>query len=867
MEITFDLRKTEIYQAVRWENNPLFKLAKPLAMLFLCFFILTFGLFLYGFIGEKFSSAALLGISIIFLVLSIQFRINEAFFASKLKKPRLRQDFGGQAKLLKDVAVNPEKYNLAEFLDLDVARSFSYIETVAKKFNTFEINSTVLFYAFLETGAKLNFIFSRLTLDMEQVRETVFQQLRQTALTGSDYYYADNFEQTLLEAFKIAESKKRERVGSGDVISALARKDLTFKKILMELELKAEDVENLTWWQENIEKRIEERKKIFDYRNLAKQGSVARDWAYGYTINLDRYSTDLTDAIRRQGFQEIIGHQKSIEQVERILSRTEINNALIVGEPGTGRGAIVQAIAQKCTFGETLPTINYKRVVQLDLTTLLAESASNKKVEAILDTILKECVTAKNIILVINDLHNYIGSGMMPGIVDISGILTPYLRMENFQIIGVTTYAGLHKNIEQNPSILSLFEKVEVSEISFQENMMLLESRTFSMEARYNKFVTYPALREIMELSSRYMPAVSFPKKAIDLLDEIMVFVTQSTKSNFVLPEHVERVVAEKTQIPVGKIEEKEKEVLLNLESLIHQRIINQEEAVSEISTAMRRARADITIRKGVIGAFLFMGPTGVGKTETSKAMAQIYFGSESRMIRLDMSEFQDVKDIPRMIGSPGQEGTLTTQVMENPFSLILLDEIEKCHPNVLNLFLQILDEGHVTDGLGRKVSFKNAMIIATSNAGYQIILDSIKSDIDTGTTAPKDEISMRKIKERLLDYVFQNGIFRPEFINRFDAVVLFKGLTPENLLAIAELMLQNLKKNLKAKDIDFIISTPLKERIVELGYDPVFGARQMRRVIQDKVENSLATAILAGKLPRGCSVEVDPETFEVTVK
>jgi len=252
------------------------------------------------------------------------------------------------------------------------------------------------------------------------------------------------------------------------------------------------------------------------------------------------------------------------------------------------------------------------------------------------------------------------------------------------------------------------------------------------------------------------------------------------------------------------------------------------------------------------MGTFLFLGPTGVGKTETSKALAHIYFGAESRMIRLDMSEFQSTSDIPRLIGAAGQEGLLTTAVREDPFSLVLLDELEKAHPNILNLFLQVLDEGFITDGMGRKVDFKNTIIIATSNAGYQIILKAINEQSDWAG-----------LKQKMLDWLFEQGIFRPEFINRFDAVVIFSPLSKENLLDIAELMLKKLQNNLKEKGIDFVITFPLKEAIVGLGYDPTFGARQMKRVIQDKVENALASSLLAGQLKRGDKVEINPATFE----
>jgi len=288
----------------------------------------------------------------------------------------------------------------------------------------------------------------------------------------------------------------------------------------------------------------------------------------------------------------------------------------------------------------------------------------------------------------------------------------------------------------------------------------------------------------------------------------------------------------------------------------LHQRIIDQEEAVDEISKALRRARTELKIRKGPMGTFLFLGPTGVGKTETSKALAEIYFGSEERMIRLDMSEFQNLEDIPKLIGAPGKEGLLTTKVREAPFSLILLDEFEKAHPNILNLFLQVFDEGFLTDGLGRKVYFKNSIIIATSNAGYQMIFKAVQENKD-----------WQKLKEELINYLVENGIFRPELLNRFDAVVLFKPLTKENLLKIAELMLKKIEKSLKEKDIEFLITDELKEKIVELSYDPKFGAREMQRIIQDKVGNVLAEGILRGILKRGSKVEVDSQTFQLILK
>jgi ATP-dependent Clp protease ATP-binding subunit ClpC len=401
---------------------------------------------------------------------------------------------------------------------------------------------------------------------------------------------------------------------------------------------------------------------------------------------------------------------------------------------------------------------------------------------------------------------------------------------------------------------LSAFEKIEVKEISEEETLKILEDRALRLEAKYKVFFTFPAIKGIVSLCSKYLPAIPFPEKAIDVIDELAVLASQR-KEKVVLLKDVEEVIERKAKVPIGEIKEAERRKLLKLEELIHQRIIDQEEAIKEISEALRRARAEITVRRGPIGSFLFLGPTGVGKTETAKALAEIYFGSEEKMIRLDMSEFQNLSDIPRLLGGPGEEGLLTTPVRERPFSLLLLDEFEKAHPKILNLFLQVFDEGHLTDGMGRKVSFKNTIIIATSNAGAEIIWEKLKQ-------TQKLEI----IKEDLLSYLIQNRIFAPELLNRFDGVIVFKPLTKENLLKIAELLLKKIQKQLKEKDIDFVITEPLKEKIVELSYDPKFGAREMQRVIQEKVGNVLAREILMGGIKRGMRIEIDPQSFEVKI-
>ncbi len=816
---------------------------------------------------------------------------SRTFFNSKLKQPRLRPSgFDGQAKLIDEAVLNPDKFNLAEFLSFEVARAVwkSIRFTGSKKIP--EINSTILAYFILRDNPGLNFVFSRALLNLNNVKEIFEKEIRTLKKESFEEQFASDFQNLILESLRIASKKghqRRERgeaersvemseahrrIEIGDILTALSKNNQIFKKILIDANLKVEDIENLTCWLEDLEKKTAESKRFWEWKNLLKIGSIAKDWAAGYTILLDQFSIDVTESMRRQGFREIFAHKGEVETMETILARAEKNNVLIVGESGSARRSMIEALANRCALGESLSELNYKRVVILDLPKVLATAKDTEETEEILDKIFGEVVYAGNVMLVIDNIHDYIGvsTERRAGIVEISGAISSYLTVPSFRFIGITTFEGLHRNIEQNSSLLSLFEKIEVSEISEDEALLILKDRVLRFEGKYKIIVSYLALRDIVFLTARYLPALPFPEKAMELLDEAMVYVARR-KNKIVLPEDIAKIITGKTQIPVGEIEIKEKEILLNLENLIHQRIINQEEAVKEVSSALRRARAEVTVRRGPMGCFLFLGPTGVGKTETSKALSEIYFGSEEKMIRLDMSEFQAITDISRLIGSVGERGLLTTPVREDPFSLVLLDEFEKGHPDILNLFLQVFDEGHLTDGMGRKVDFKNTIIIATSNAGYQVILQVLKELTEGGPFLVEKPVGRSQevwdvVKKRLLDYIFEKGIFRPELINRFDGVVVFRPLTKENLLDIVELLLKKIKKALSEKEIDFVITRPLKEKIVELGYDPTFGARNMQRVIQDKVGNVLANAILSGQIKRGDRIEIESTEFNLII-
>jgi len=800
----FNLKEAPIYRALRWQG--VFKPCSFLYKLFFVLFFLALCLFLYGFLLENFSESAnrsLLGGCILFLTFGTIFKLGHSFFETKLKNPEVKN-----------------KANLAEFLSFESARLLSRGKL---------------------QDPSLEPIFYRLLLDPQEMGKIKI----------------DCQPETISAAKKTAEKRGARKIETGDLLAALVKDHPVLKEVIVKKDLRVEDFENLAWWLDSFKKRLEEKKKWWEYSNLLRRGALGKEWTAGYTVTLDRFSIDWTDIVKRQGSAGIIGHKEALDHLERVLARTEINNALLVGEPGSGRKSLVNALAQRIIFGQSLPELNYARVVELDIVSILASVQSTDEATAVLDKIFSEAVSAGNVILVIDEFYNFVtqAKGSL-GAVDISGVLARYLASPGFRLIGITSYYGLHLFVEKNASILGYMEKVELKELSEGDTILILQNLTGFLEKKYKKFIPYTAIREVVRYSDRYVKDLPFPKKAIDLLDEVMVYASRYGKAPMVLPEYVVKVISEKTDIPLGEIEVKEKDILLNLETLFHQRIINQEEAVKEVASALRRARSEVSASTGPMGTFLFLGPTGVGKTEMSKALAAIYFGAEEKTIRLDMSEFQEVKDIARLLGTAEEAGLLTSRVRENPFSLVLLDEIEKAHPNILNLFLQVLDEGHLTDGLGRMVDFKNTIVIATSNAGYELILQALQGKED-----------WLKVKEKLLDYIFKEGIFRPEFINRFAATVVFKPLSRENLLAIVELMLQQTKNNLKEKGIDFEITLSLKEKIAELGYDPTFGARQMRRVLQDKVENVLATALLSDQIQRGESITIDPENFEIVKK
>lgn len=751
---------------------------------------------------------------------------------------------------------NPENFNLAEFLNLEAAQVAKTAIKTARKLKLPEVSSEVLLYAALSENKRVQNLIFRLGLDIKKLQVDLKNWLEKSRSTEptKELYFSASFEKVVVDSATMAIERGHNAISEKEIFANLAGSDPFFKEVLIQNELKAKDVQALTLWLDTIEQKLQEKKKFWTKENLSKFGSLGRDFASGFTVTLDQYGIDWREIEKDNIFNEIEGHKKETEELEIVLTKSKFSNALLIGEEGVGKKSIVQALAQRCYLGTGPQELKDKRVVELDMVALVSRIQSQETLETTLDVIFQEVLASGNVILVVDDIDKFVANRTQKaGEIDISVILSKYLSIPSFKFVGITTYEGLHRKLEEVPSFVEYFRKIEVSEVSEAETVKILQNLSAALEHQYHITIIYPSIREIINLSTRYFPSTPFPKKAIDILDEAATYL--KTKKEYVLlPHHIADIVSSKTQIPIGKLEFQEKSVLMNLEKLIHEKIVDQEEAVESISIAMRRARAGIASKKRPMGVFLFLGPTGVGKTETAKALADIYFKGQEKIIRLDMSEFQDISDIPRLIGAVSpveQQGLLTTSVRENPFSLVLLDEIEKAHPNILNLFLQVFDEGHITDGQGRKIIFTNTIIIATSNAGAPLIFKTVES-------------GKRIEREELLHWLFDKAIFKPEFINRFDATVIFNPLSKEHLMQIAQLMLGSLQKSLEEKDIQLVITEPLKEKIVELSYKPEFGAREMRRVVQDKVENQVAQALLSDKIIRGDKIEINPDNFEV---
>ncbi len=646
------------------------------------------------------------------------------------------------------------------------------------------------------------------------------------------------------------------------------------------------------------------------------------------TPTLDSLARDLTVIAREGNLDPVIGRSKEIERVIQVLSRRTKNNPVLIGEPGVGKTAIAEGLAQKIVNNEIPETLRDKRVMTLDMGSVVAGTKYRGEFEDRLKKIMDEIRQAGNVIIFIDELHTLIGAGGAEGAIDASNILKPALARGELQCIGATTLDEYRKYIEKDAALERRFQPIMVEQPTPEEAVLILHGLRDRYEAHHRVKITDEAIEQAVKLSDRYIPDRFLPDKAIDLIDEASSKVRlrsytvppnlkqlenklddirkekdsavqsqefekaaslrdteqkmreeldrtknewkekQGRTDTAVTPEDIAQIVASWTGIPVSQLAEEETERLLKMESILHERIIGQDEAVVAVSKAIRRARAGLKDPKRPIGSFIFLGPTGVGKTELARALAESMFGDENAVIRIDMSEYMEKHSTSRLVGAPpgyvGYEegGQLTEKVRRKPYSVVLLDEIEKAHPEVFNILLQVLEDGRLTDSKGRSVDFRNTLIIMTSNVGAEMI----KKNSSLGFTAAQDSgKDYSNMKDKVTGELKKS--FRPEFLNRIDEIIVFHSLDEKHILQIVSLMSEELQKRLKEHEIDFVLTDGAKLFLAKEGYDPTYGARPLRRAIQKHIEDRLSEEMLTGTIAKGHSLIIDEKDGALTVE
>jgi len=718
---------------------------------------------------------------------------------------------------------------------------------LAQKLGHAYVSPLHLFFASL-ADPQVGAIFSRLNVSPDRLIESIKNQLLKIKDISDKTELSRTAKEILIEAYLQAHQLGQRKVTTKNLLISCLEKDKVIEEVLYDLEIDRNKVFNVILWFIINEKQVENYRRFKQIARFKPATNMDRAYTSVATPVLNHYAYDLTLAAKWGKLEFCVARNEEIEKVWQSFESGR-NGVILVGPTGVGKGAIIDGIAQLMVQEDVPEFLQDKRLVEIDAARLIS-GATPAQAEERLMTMIDEVNRAGNIILFVENVEKI--SGITSGTeesLDLSEVLANAIERKEIFCFASSTDKSYAQFLEGR-SLGNVMVKIDIKEPIGNQAIQIIESKIGYLEGKYSVYFSYNAIEHVIKLTSQYIHDKYLPEKAIVVLEQVAVKVSKKRgEQSMVTHEDIAQVISETTGVPVTKISETESKVLLHLEDKIHERMIDQEEAVKMVSSSLRRARAGMREGKRPIANFLFLGPTGVGKTELAKAVADVFFGNERYMIRVDMSEYQNADSLNKMIGDEqGAIGYLTEAVRKQPFSLVLLDEFEKAHPQILNLFLQVMDDGRLTDGQGRTIDFTNAILIATSNAGAPFIHEQIQAGV-----------KIEQIKEALINEHL-NKVMRPELINRFDGVIVFKPLDMENVIAIAKLMLNKTKKMLEGKGISFQADEAGVTKLAELGFDPKFGARPLRRVLQEKIDDEIANKILSGELKRRDLVVIDNE-------
>ena len=796
-------------------------------------------------------------------------------------------------------------------------KAIEYANRIALEFGHNYIGTEHLLYGLLKEGSGVaSKVLENQGITPEQIEEQIDALVGKNEEIGEEEIlgFTPRTKRVIETAFIEAKKLGSDFIGTEHLLIGIMREgDSVAVRILLNLNVNPQKLYN------EIIKVLNDDESILNEEKKSTNSKVGA--SYNQTQTLNQYGTDLTKRAIEGKLDPVIGRKNEIERVIQILSRRMKNNPCLIGEPGVGKTAVVEGLAQKIVAGDVPESLKDKRVVTLDITSMVAGAKYRGDFEDRIKKCLNEVKKAKDVILFIDEIHTIVGAGSAEGAVDAANILKPLLARGEIQLIGATTLNEYRKYIEKDSALERRFSPVTVTEPSSEDTLKILEGIKDKYEAHHNVKITEEAMKAAVDLSVRYINDRFLPDKAIDLIDEAASKVrmraftvpdslkkleeeisaiskekedavrsqdfekaatlrdkeheakdklekekqkweSKNSKEVITLTEEdIAEVISSWTRIPVKKLTQDENEKLRNLEKSLHERVVGQNEAVEAVSKAIRRGRVGLKDPNRPIGSFLFLGPTGVGKTELSKALAESLFGNEDSMIRIDMSEYMEGHSVSKLIGSPPgyvgfeEGGQLTEKIRRNPYSVILFDEIEKAHPDVMNMLLQILDDGRLTDSNGRTVNFKNTVIIMTSNIGARLITDKKTLGFTSKEENREEKKEYEDIKKDVLAELKKE--FKPEFINRIDEIIVFHKLQKEEMRQIVDIMLKQVIKRMEVQNIKIKIDDKVKDKIIEEGTDANYGARPLKRTIQNLLEDKIAEAILDGKISNDKEVKI----------